>query len=144
MDAAEDTREESQRLRVLPHDYGMLVRYVFDKYDNTYDSHKIAYGTYRWAIRRTAAIRNLIPRLHETRICVSRLHMPDINLFEQDHRTIKLCLGPMLGLKRFRCTSITIAGIELTHRIKKGPFNLGKLRIRDKTAPVIWNAVLAT
>ncbi|MGO9846926.1 MAG: hypothetical protein ACLPKT_10100, partial [Methylocella sp.] len=90
------------------------------------------------------AQRKLIPRLHETRICVSRLHMPDINLFEQDHRTIKLCLGPMLGLKRFRCASITIAGIELTHRIKKGPFNLGKLRIRDKTAPVIWNAVLAT
>ena len=26
MDAAEDTREESQRLTVLPHDYGMLVR----------------------------------------------------------------------------------------------------------------------
>ena len=30
MDAAEDTREESQRLTVLPHDYGMLVCYVFD------------------------------------------------------------------------------------------------------------------
>ena len=67
-----------------------------------------------------AFIAGLFPR-----ICVSRLHMPDINLFEQDHRTIKLCLGPMLGLKRFRCTSITIAGIELMHRIKKGPFNLG-------------------
>ena len=26
MDAAEDTREESQRLTVLPHHYGMLVR----------------------------------------------------------------------------------------------------------------------
>ena len=81
------------------------------------------------------APRNLIPRLHETRICVSRLHMPDINLFEQDHRTIKLCSGPMLGLKRFRCASITIAGIELTHRIKKGPFNLGKLRIETKRRP---------
>jgi transposase-like protein len=34
---------------------------------------------------------------------------------EQDHRSIKLCLGPMLGLKRFRRTSITIAGIELMH-----------------------------
>jgi len=50
----------------------------------------------------------------------------------------------MLGLKRLRCASITIAGIELTHRIKKGPFNLGKLRIRGKTALPIWNAVLAT
>jgi transposase-like protein len=99
---------------------------------------------YVLAIPQSLAQRKLIPRLHETRICVSRLHMPDINLFKQDHRTIRLCLGPMLGLKRFRCASITIAGIELTHRIKKGPFNLGKLRIRDKTAPVIWNAVLAT
>jgi hypothetical protein len=26
----EDTREESQRLTVLPHDYGMLVRYTFE------------------------------------------------------------------------------------------------------------------
>jgi DDE domain len=65
------------------------------------------------------------------------------NLIEQDHRSIKLLLGPMLGLKRFRCASITIAGIELTHRIRKGQFKLGKLRIKDKTAPEIWNAVLA-
>jgi hypothetical protein len=49
----------------------------------------------------------------------------------------------MLGLKRFRCASITIAGIELMHRIRKGQFKLGKLRINGKTAPGIWNAVLA-
>ena len=36
--------------------------------------------------------------------------MADNNLIEQDHRSIKLRLGPMLGLKRFRCASITIAG----------------------------------
>jgi hypothetical protein len=35
--------------------------------------------------------------------------MPDNNLIEQDHRSIKLRLGPMLGLKRFRSASITIA-----------------------------------
>ena len=62
---------------------------------------------------------------------------------EQDHRSIKLCLGPMLGLKRFRCTSITIAGIELMHRIRKGQLKLGKLRIKGRTAPEIWNVVLA-
>ena len=33
--------------------------------------------------------------------------------------------------------------VELTHRIRKGQFKLGKLRIKDKTAPKIWNAVLA-
>src|ERR1019366_7780644 len=65
------------------------------------------------------------------------------NLIEQDHRSIKLRLGPMLGLKRFRSASITIAGIELMHRIRKGQFKLGTLRIKNKTAPEIWNAVLA-
>ena len=34
------------------------------------------------------------------------------NLIEQDRRSIKLRLYPMLGLKRFRSASITIAGIE--------------------------------
>jgi len=65
------------------------------------------------------------------------------NLIEQDHRSIKLRLGPMLGLKRFRSASITIAGIELTHRIRKSQFNLGKLRVNGKTASQISNAVLA-
>ena len=51
---------------------------------------------------------------------MSRLHMPDNNLIEQDHRSIKLRLGPMLGLKRFQRASITIAGIEFMHRIRKG------------------------
>jgi transposase-like protein len=36
--------------------------------------------------------------------------MPDNNLIEQDHRSVKLRLGPMLGLKQFRRTSTTIAG----------------------------------
>ena len=65
------------------------------------------------------------------------------NLIEQDHRSIKLRLGPMLGLKCFRCASITIAGIELMHRIRKGQFELARLRVNGKTAPEIWNAVLA-
>ena len=65
------------------------------------------------------------------------------NLIEQDHRSIKLRLGPMLGFKRFRTASITIAGIELVHRIRKGQFALERLRVRSKTAPEIWTAVLA-
>jgi len=65
------------------------------------------------------------------------------NLIEQDHRSIKLRLGPMLGLKRFRNASITIAGVELMHRIRKGQFKLGRLRIKKNRAPEIWNAVLA-
>jgi transposase-like protein len=41
------------------------------------------------------------------------------NLIEQDHRSIKLRLGPMLGLKHFRRAATTIAGIELMHRIRR-------------------------
>ena len=65
------------------------------------------------------------------------------NLIEQDHRSIMLRLGPMLGLKRFQTTSITITGIELMNRIRKGQFKLGTLRIKENRAPEIWNAVLA-
>ena len=36
-----------------------------------------------------------------------------------------------------------IAGIELMHRIRKGQFKLGKRLVKGKTAPGIWNAVLA-
>jgi len=65
------------------------------------------------------------------------------NLIEQDHRSIELRLGRMLGLKRFRSASITIAGIGLVHRVRKGQFKLGKLRIKDNRVPEIWNEVLA-
>ena len=65
------------------------------------------------------------------------------NLIEEDHRSIKLRLGPMLGFKKFRRATTTIAGIELMHRIRKGQFKLGKLRVKNKTASEIWNAVLA-
>ena len=65
------------------------------------------------------------------------------NLIEQDHRGVKLRIGPMLGFKRFRTAAITIAGIELLRRIHKGEFNLGRLRLKDRTTPAIWNAVLA-
>jgi hypothetical protein len=49
----------------------------------------------------------------------------------------------MVGFKRFRNASIAIAGIELVHRIRKGPFASNKLRVKGKTAPEIWTVVLA-
>ena len=64
------------------------------------------------------------------------------NLIEQDHRGVKSRLGPMLGFKHFGTASITIAGVELLHRIRKGQFNLGRLRLKDRRAPAIWEAVL--
>ena len=38
------------------------------------------------------------------------------NLIEQDHRGVKLRIGPMLGFKQFRTAAIAIAGIELLRR----------------------------
>src|ERR1035437_8650209 len=65
------------------------------------------------------------------------------NLIEQDHRGSKSRTGPMLGFKNFDCAATTIAGIELLHRIRKGQFALGSLRLKNQTVPAIWNAVLA-
>ena len=47
------------------------------------------------------------------------------NLIEQDHGAIKQRTGPMLGFKRFKAAAITIAGIELPHRIRQGPVRPG-------------------
>ena len=42
------------------------------------------------------------------------------NIVEQDHRAIKRMTRPMLGFKSFWSASITLAGIELMHMIRKG------------------------
>ena len=66
------------------------------------------------------------------------------NLIEQDHRGVKLHIGPMLGFKWFTTAAIVIAGIELLRRIHKGQFNLGGLRLKDRSTPAVWNAVLTS
>ncbi len=64
-------------------------------------------------------------------------------LIEQDYRGVKLPLGPMLGLKRFRTAAIIIGGIESLRRIHKGQFNLRSFHLQGRRAPSVWNAVLA-
>jgi transposase-like protein len=49
------------------------------------------------------------------------------NLIEQDHRRVKQQIRPMLGFKRFDNAMVTISGIELAEKIKKGQFKTGKL-----------------
>jgi transposase-like protein len=49
----------------------------------------------------------------------------------------------MLGFKRFRNAAVSISGIELMHRIRKGQFHLTKLRLKDTTASAVWKAVLS-
>jgi transposase-like protein len=65
------------------------------------------------------------------------------NLIEQDHRNIKSRVNAMLGFKRFRNAAITISGVELMHRIRKGQFNLVRVLLKDTTAPAVWKAVLS-
>jgi hypothetical protein len=48
----------------------------------------------------------------------------------------------MLGFKQFRNAAVTIAGIELMHRIRKGQFRLRRLGDRGRAARAVWNAVL--
>jgi transposase-like protein len=52
------------------------------------------------------------------------------NLIEQDHRAIKRRCASMAGFKSFTNAAITIAGIELAHRIRKGQFSFGRGRRR--------------
>lgn len=66
------------------------------------------------------------------------------NLIEQDHRSVKQRIAAMLGFKRFRCAAITIAGIELMHRIRKQQFKLRGRGLQGGAAPAVWNALLAT
>ena len=64
------------------------------------------------------------------------------NLIEQDPRGVKQRIAVMLGFKGFRNAAITIAGIVLMHRIRKGQFTLGRLGGQGRVAPAVWNAVL--
>ena len=64
------------------------------------------------------------------------------NLIEQDHRSVKQRIAVMIGFKRFTNAAVTITGIELMHRIRKGQFALARLSVQGQAVPTIWNAVL--
>jgi hypothetical protein len=89
-----------------------------------------------------SSVRELLeqsPRWKDTRVRSSK-YIND--MIEQDHRGVK-SRKPMLGFKVFDRAAVTIAGVELLHRIRKGQFNLGRLRLKGQAAPAIWNAVLS-
>ena len=50
---------------------------------------------------------------------------------------MKQRVAVVLCFKRFRNAAITIAGIELTHRIRKGQFALGHLSVQGRAAPAV-------
>jgi len=45
------------------------------------------------------------------------------NIIEQDHRKVKQRCYPMLGFKTFGNAQVTLSGIELANKIKKGQFD---------------------
>jgi transposase-like protein len=54
------------------------------------------------------------------------------NLIEQDHRAIKRrCAAMVGGFKSFASAAITLAGIELAHRIRKTQFSFGRGRYQN-------------
>ena len=66
------------------------------------------------------------------------------NIVEQDHRAIKRRGAAMLGFKSFRTAAITLAGIELAHRIRKQQFSFGSDVHHDATSlKQLWNRALA-
>ena len=45
------------------------------------------------------------------------------NIIEQDHRSIKRIVNPMLGFQSFQSANKTLKGIEAMNMIKKGQVN---------------------
>ena len=65
------------------------------------------------------------------------------NVVEQDHRAIKQRCASMLGLKSFRSAEITLAGIELAHRIRKGQYSLPSGDVgRMRSLKTLWDTAL--
>src|SRR6202011_2665553 len=65
------------------------------------------------------------------------------NLAEQDHRRVKQLIRPMLGFKRFDNAAVTISGIELAEKIKKGQFKTGRFGSCKASMSKLWSAALA-
>jgi transposase-like protein len=66
------------------------------------------------------------------------------NLIEQDHRAVKRRCVSMGGFKSFSSAAITLAGIELAHRIRKRQFSLGRGRYRNLgSLKQLWERALA-
>jgi transposase-like protein len=66
------------------------------------------------------------------------------NVVEQDHRAIKRRCASMKGFKSFANAAITIAGIELAHRIHKRQFSFGLGRPRRNwSLKLRWQRALA-
>jgi transposase-like protein len=65
------------------------------------------------------------------------------NMIEQDHRRVKQRCYPMLGFKVFGNAGVTLSGIELANKIKKGQFDTSEITDPGAMILQVWEAVLA-
>jgi transposase-like protein len=65
------------------------------------------------------------------------------NVVEQDHRAIKGRCRSMLSFKSYRTATITLAGLELVHRIRKRQFKFGPGRWTFWSLKKQWDTALA-
>jgi IS6 family transposase len=65
------------------------------------------------------------------------------NMIEQDQRKVKQRCYPMLGFKMFGNAEVTLSGIELANKIKKGQFDTSEITGPGGMILQVWEAVLA-
>jgi hypothetical protein len=65
------------------------------------------------------------------------------NMIEQDHRKAPQRCYPMLGFNTFRNAEITLSGIELANKIKKGQFDTSEITRPRPMILQVWEAALA-
>jgi transposase-like protein len=64
------------------------------------------------------------------------------NLIEQDHQKVKQRCYPMLGFKAFGNAEVTLSGIQLANKIKKGQFNTSEITSQGAIILQVWEAAL--
>jgi len=66
------------------------------------------------------------------------------NVIEQDHRAIKRRCASIGEFKSFAGAAITLAGIELAHRVRKRQFSFGRGRQkRSMSLKRLWELAVA-
>jgi len=65
------------------------------------------------------------------------------NMIEQNHRKVKQRCYPMLGFKIFGNAEVTLNGIELANKIKKGQFDTSEIVVPVTMILQVWETVLA-
>jgi len=64
------------------------------------------------------------------------------NMIEHDHRMVKQMCYPMLGFKTFGNAEVTLSGIELANKIKKGQFDTSEVIGPGAMILQVWEGVL--